>query len=140
MGESRAEAMRRAVSSAEGRGSALLWFGVLAGPIAWSVEIIVGYGVEEIACSAGSASEQIEGIGVEPIIVVLTLFLGAVTAAAGLVAFGCLRRLRASGEADTGGRPQWMALVGIATSAIFLVMIVMNLFSVVLLRVCEVSP
>ena len=134
----RAQEKTRAVSRAEGRGSALLWFGVLAGPAAWSVEIIVGYGVEEIACSAGSVGQEIEGVGVEPIIVLLTLFLGAVAAAAGLVAFGCLRRLRASRGA-AGGRAEWMAIAGIATSSIFLVLIVVNLFSVVFLGVCEVA-
>ena len=135
-----AEEKRRGLSRAEGRGSALLWFGVLAGPAAWSVEIIVGYGVEEIACSAGSASEEIEGVGVEPIIVMLTLFLGAVTAAAGLLAFGYWRRLRASRGAAAEGRAEWMAIAGIATSAIFLVLILVNLFSVVFLGVCEVGP
>jgi hypothetical protein len=139
MGRSRAEEKAKAVSRAEGRGSALLWFGVLAAPAAWSVEIMVGYGVEEIACSAGSVGEEIEGVGVEPIIVLLTLFLGAVAAAAGLVAFGCLRGLRASRDAVTSGRAEWMAIAGIATSAIFLVLILVNLFSVVFLGVCEVS-
>jgi hypothetical protein len=139
MGESRAEAMRKAVSRGEGRGSALLWIGVLAGPVAWSIEMIVGYGVEEIACSSGTVGEEIEGVGVEPIVVLLTLVLGAVTAAAGLLAFGCLRRLRSSGEAARGGRAEWMAIVGIATSAIFLIMIVVNLLSVVFLGVCEGS-
>jgi hypothetical protein len=131
--------MREAVSKAEGRGSALLWVGVLAGPAAWSVEMIVGYGVEEIACSSGSVGEEIVGVGVEPIIVLLTLILGAVTGAAGLLAFGCLRRLRSS-EAATSARAEWMAMVGIATSAIFLIMILVNLFSLVILGVCEVSP
>jgi hypothetical protein len=138
-GRARAHDKTRAVSRAEGRGSVLLWFGVLAGPAAWSVEIIIGYGVEEIACSAGSASEEIEGVGVEPIIVLLTLFLGAVTAAAGLLAFGCLRRLRAS-RGTAGERAEWMAIAGIATSAIFLVLILVNLLSVVFLGVCEVAP
>lgn len=140
MDRTRAEQRTSAVSRAEGRGSALLWFGVLAGPAAWSVEIIVGYGVEEIACSTGTVGEEIEGIGVEPIIVLLTLFLGAVTAAAGLLAFGCLRRLKASRGAAAGGRSEWMAIAGIATSAIFLVLILVNLFSVVFLGVCEVAP
>jgi hypothetical protein len=139
MSRARAEERTKAVSRAEGRGSALLWFGVLGGPAAWSVEIIVGYGVEEIACSTGTVGEEIEGIGVEPIIVLLTLFLGAVTAAAGLLAFGCLRRLKASRGAAAGGRAEWMAIAGIATSAIFLVLILVNLFSVVYLGVCEVS-
>jgi hypothetical protein len=139
MGKSRAEAMREAVSKAEGRGSTLLWVGVLAGPVAWSVEMIVGYGVEEIACSSGTVGEEIVGVGVEPIIVLLTLILGAVTGAAGLLAFGCLRRLRSS-EAATSARAEWMAIVGIATSAIFLIMILVNLFSLVVLGVCEVSP
>ena len=139
MGRACVEERIRAVSRAEGRGSALLWFGVLAGPAAWSVEMIVGYGVEEIACSTGSVGQELEGVGVEPIIVVLTLFLGAVTAAAGLLAFGCLRRLRASRSAAAGGRAEWMAIAGIATSAIFLVLILVNLFSVVYLGVCEVS-
>jgi hypothetical protein len=136
----RAEEKTKSVSRTEGRGSALLWFGVLGGPAAWSVEIIIGYGVEEIACSAGSASEEIEGLGVEPIIVLLTLFLGAVTVAAGLLAFGCLRRMRASQGALRGGRAEWMAIAGIATSAIFLVLILVNLFSLAFLGVCEVAP
>jgi hypothetical protein len=139
MGESRGEAIRKAVSRGEGRGSALLWIGVLAGPAAWSVEMIIGYGVEEIACSSGTVGEEIVGVGVEPIIVLLTLFLGAVTGAAGLLAFGCLRRLRSSGETATSARAEWMAIVGIATSAIFLIMILVNLFSVVYLGVCEGS-
>ena len=139
MGRARVEERIRAVSRAEGRGSALLWFGVLAGPAAWSVEMIVGYGVEEIACSTGSVGQELEGVGVEPIIVALTLFLGAVTAAAGLLAFGCLRRHRAAREAGAGERAEWMAIAGIATSAIFLVMILVNFFSVAILGVCEVA-
>lgn len=140
MGRAAAEEKRAAVSREEGRSTALLWFGVLAGPAAWSLEIIVGYGVEEIACSAGTVGEEIEGIGVEPIIVLLTLFLGAVAGAAGLVAFGCLRRVRASRGAAASGRAEWMAIVGIATSAIFAILILVNLFSVVFLGVCEVAP
>jgi hypothetical protein len=72
--------------------------------------------------------------------VLLTLFLGAVTAAAGLLAFGCLRRLKASRSTAAGGRAEWMAIAGIATSAIFLVLILVNLLSVVFLGVCEVAP
>lgn len=118
-------------------GSALLWAGVLTGPIAWSVQVIVGYGLEEIACRPGSGGNRlILGAGVGPIIVWTTVALMAITGLAGLLA---LRRLRHTPDVDEVGaqRARWMARAGLIVSGIFGFMLLLGLFGPFFFETCE---
>jgi len=129
----------------------LLWYAVLGGAVAWSAHLLVGWGLEEIACSPVSAGPEVLGVSLTVWIGVLTVVLGALTVAAGLLAW---RFWREEGAADpnTGiepgggdpepeerirsGRAGFMALFGLAANALFLLMIVYGGLSLLLLRPC----
>jgi hypothetical protein len=131
--------MARDVSKREGRGSAALWFAVLAGPAAWSLQVLIGYNAEEIACSAGSQTEKLTGIGVETLITAAHIVLTAITLAALIVS---LRYLRSYGRADstTGARATWMALAGVMVSVLFLVVLVSGFAPMWFLTTCSPTP
>jgi hypothetical protein len=128
-----------ASTGAERSGSKLLWFGVLIGPVCWSLQILIGYNLEEIACNPGSSTQKIAGAEIEPLTIALTLVLGAATALGALVSYRCWRRTRRSGDASTGGRAEWMALAGVITSALFLFWIMTALFAPGFLVACDPS-
>ena len=129
----------------------LLWFAVLGGVVAWSVHLLAGWGLEEIACSPVSDGPNVLGVSLTVWIGALTFVLGAVTVAAGLLAW---RFWREEGAADPdtgiepgsgdpepeelvrGGRAGFMALFGLAANALFLLMIVYGGVSLLLLRPC----
>ena len=127
-----------AVTRREGRGSARLWFGVLAGPAAWAIQLTVNYLFEEwISCTPGSRTQGlILGISTKQWIVMVTAVLAFVTVVALVVSVASHRRLRSSDE-STGRRALWMARVGIINSAIFLLPIVLAVMPTVLLQTCH---
>jgi hypothetical protein len=129
----------------------LLWFATLGGAAAWSLHLLFGWGLEEIACSPASASAQVLGLSPTVWIAVVTAALAAVTVAAGLLAW---RFWRQAGAADPNrhiepaasdpepeqtvrsGRAGFMALFGLAANALFLLIIVYGGVSLLLLRPC----
>ena len=129
--------MAQAVSRAERGGSRRLWFGVLAGPVAWSLQILIGYNLEEIACNPGSQTQQLAGAEIEPLAVWLTLASGALALAGVLVSFSCWRRVRAAHDSTPGARAEWMAWAGIVSSGLFAFWILLALFSPGFLAVCD---
>jgi hypothetical protein len=129
----------QAVSRAERGGSKLLWFGVLAGPVAWSLQVLIGYNLEEIACNPGSQTQQLAGAEIEPVAVWLTLAMGALAVAGVLVSFNCWRRARAAVDSTPGGRAEWMAWAGIVTSGLFAFWIFVALFTPGFLEACDTS-
>ncbi len=116
-----------------------MWFGVLAGPVAWSLQILIGYNLEEIACNPGSQTQQLAGAGIEPVAVWLTLAAGALALAGVLVSFSCWRRVRAAHDSTPGGRAEWMAWAGIVTSGLFAFWILLALFAPGFLAACDPS-
>ena len=127
------------ISRMERRGSWLLWIGVLTGPAAWSLQVLINYNLEEIVCGpAAQGSRDIWGIGVETWILAVDAVLAASTLVAALVSLHCLRSTRA--DASTGGRAHWMALVGVMSSVLFLIVIVSGFAPPFFLEVCEATP
>jgi hypothetical protein len=128
----------RAITRAETRGSALLWIGVLAGPLAWTAHLLVNYMLEEfISCTPGSRTQgEILGLGIESIILTVNVVLAAVALAGGVVAFKCLRGLDASPQ-NSGSRARWMARAGIINSVIFLLIILVGFAPPFVLSVCR---
>jgi hypothetical protein len=53
----------------------LQWFGLLAAPLAWTVQLVVGFGVTEARCSAGSMRW---GVGVDTWELSLMVAAGAI--------------------------------------------------------------
>jgi hypothetical protein len=116
--------------------SVLAWYGVLGGPVAWTVELLAGYGTEEAACSAGSTSSGLVGNADSTV--------GAITVATLLVALGAglaaraIRHGVATGELpDPRGRVAFMARVGMIASPLFALAIVLSGIPIFALDACR---
>jgi hypothetical protein len=128
----------RTITAEESRGSAALWFGVLASPAAWGGHLFLNYSLEEwFACAPATTDRgQILGFGVDTVSLVLNSVMALVAAAAGLVALACWRRLRRATNGDTLQRAQWMAFAGTVEGAIFLATILLGYLPPVVLHTC----
>jgi hypothetical protein len=129
----------------------LLWFATLGGAAAWTLHLFFGWGIEEIACSPASASPDVLGLSQTVWIGAVTAVLAAVTVAAGLLAYRFWRQAGAGDpgervepgragpeplEVVRGGRAGFMALFGMASNALFLLIIVYGGVALLLLRPC----
>jgi hypothetical protein len=137
----RAETEARRISREEGLGSAGLWFGILGGPIAWVLHLLIGYSLEEwFACSPSATTRgEVLGMDVRSVTVLITIVFGTVAAAAALVALRYLRRAPRPGD-EGPMRVRWMAVVGMMNSILYLLIILGGLGPAFILDVCEVSP
>ncbi|MEA2486576.1 MAG: hypothetical protein QOF16_230 [Actinomycetota bacterium] len=100
----------------------LLWGGVLGGGFAWAGQLVVGYGIEEIACSSGSAGSDIFGISVPTLIYVLSAAAAAATIAAMAVCMLAIRAARGSSN-YRDERIVFMGITGLAANLLFLAII-----------------
>jgi hypothetical protein len=129
----------------------LLWFAVLGGAAAWTAHLFFGWGIEEIACSPAARSPDVLGVSTAVWIGAVTVVLALLTVAAGLLAYRFWRQAGGSGPNDhiepdggeaesieevRGGRVAFMALFGLASNALFLLIIVYGGVSLLLLRPC----
>ncbi len=121
-------------------------FGFLAGPIAWTIQLTVGYWLTPVACSTGTRLP----------IYLLGIVAGLVTLAAGGLAYSTWRsidqrqsqRRTANGRASTAGGPdigtaddainrnEFVVVAEVVVSAIFFWMIVLTTFYAFFLNPC----
>ena len=126
--------MATEVTKAEARGSGWLWFGVLGGPAAWSLQTLIGSELDEIACSPGATTPDV----VEPVVLAVSAACFLITILAGVMSWRCERRV--SGRDDTNGRrASWMARAGILTSAFFVIAIFQGFLPSLFLSACQVG-
>jgi hypothetical protein len=131
------------VSRAEARGSLLLWFGLLAGPVCWSLQMLLAPDLSEVLCypgARGSGLGEVLGIGLEPFLVALTAGLAVVSGLGGLAAWGCHRRIARAGDTTPGRRAAWMARAGLLVSALFTLAIVVGFIPMIFLDSCGTAP
>jgi len=64
----------------EHRGLMLQWFGVLAGPSAWSAQFIVSYNVTDTGACAPAGARFLASGGFRPVVAVVSALAAAVTA------------------------------------------------------------
>jgi hypothetical protein len=107
-------------------GRFLLWYGFLGGAAAWSLQLVLGYGIEDSACSGGDS-------GTKPWIVVATLVLGAVAAGSLGAAFLSWRGARR----DARGVVRFLAVTGMLAGAFFVVLIALGGLQLVALDSCH---
>ena len=105
----------------------LLWFAFLGPAAAWTAHLLIGYGYEDAACSNDAGVDL-----VEPLILVATVALGAVTVAAGVAGL----RLRRRERDDPRGRVAFMAVFGLLSSPVFLFAIVLGGINALALDPC----
>lgn len=117
--------------SARTGGQAVLWFCVLAGPLAWSVQLLVNYFFVALACHG-----QLSGtpLGHEAV----TVVTGGITLVALLVARAKGRDPAVSStQADPpAGRTLFMARTGVVISALFLFIIAAGAYPSLILPAC----
>lgn len=131
------ETTARDISRRESTGSALLWFGVLGAPAAWTVQLLLNYSLEEwFACSPATQTRGvILGLEVDVVATIITVALAGVAVLAGAVSIRCLRSNDLRGRSE--GRVRWMAIAGIMNSVLYLITIVVALFVPAILGTCE---
>ena len=107
-----------------------LWTGILAGPIAWSLNHLTNYALAQWSCSHQRAS----------VLFSVSLSAFVVTVLGGVVASIALRHTPADAPTD-GGRPRqrarFMALLGLAISAFFALTILAYAIPPWVLDVCD---
>jgi hypothetical protein len=131
------------VTRGETRGSVLLWFGILAGPLAWTAQVIVAPDLAEVLCysgAKGSGRGQIYGLDIQVFIVVLTAALTAICLSGLLVSLKCSRAQRAARDTTPGRRATWMARAGVLVSSLFALATIVGFIPVFLLEACTTSP
>lgn len=126
------------ITRSETRGSSHLWFGLLTGPVAWSIQLGMNWYLAEVVACAPIAPEPgtVGGVSVGVLIAVVNALLLAISVGGGLVAHRCLCIHRSRGDTSTGGRAMWMARGGIINSVLFSVSIIVSYVPLGLLRAC----
>ncbi len=134
--------MAEEIAKEESLGSLLLWIGVLTGPSVWAIQLGALYMLEEfVSCTAGSETQGvILGFDIRVIAVFVTVVLAAATVLAGLASYSCLRKVRAQDDPTPERRAEWMAVAGIMSSILFLVIILIKLPPPLMLGVCQGQP
>ena len=95
----------------------VLWFGLLAAPLAWAAQLVTAWGIEESACERDAAG-SVWGISPQSLTIAVSVAGAAVALAALLVAVRAVRQLSQAGEA--AARRTFMACAGVLGSALFL--------------------
>lgn len=120
-------------------GLGALWFGLLAGPLVWSLLSIANYALDAQSCRPAEMElAQPVFAGVRPLAGILTLIGVAIVVGALVVAVRSWKRSRdASAPHDAvWSRVHFMALAGIITSAVFLEAIVLHGIGVIVIPAC----
>ena len=115
-----------------GRSIALQWFGVLAGPIAWLLNLEFGFSLVHAAC---------HGSGMAPVHLasIAALVVAALGGAAALITW---RRSGSDWPDDSVGviqRSRMMATLGLGTGAFFLVMILTQWIPAFIFNPCSLT-
>jgi hypothetical protein len=123
------------VSGATARGggvATLAWFSVLAPPLAWAAQLVVGYSFQEAGC--GRPDADLWGAGLNGLTGSVVIVCGAVAILGGLAG---MVALRAAATGDPLGRVRFMAVAGIVSACIFLLAIVLSGIALLPLDACN---
>jgi len=118
-----------------------LWFGVGAAAIAWTIQELLSVIIVSLACQNGVyVWTWISAVGARALLAVITLSLLAVTVAAGFISFRNWRSLSARRqliEAEAPRREEFMALVGVFVSTVFVAGILWAGIPLIMIDLCR---
>jgi hypothetical protein len=117
-----------------------LWFGILAPPLAWFMNLLLGDLIYELGCAPAMRSKEILSLSLHTWTVAATILLLALTVLAGVLAFQALRRLMAQSDGGSLDRATAMAFVGVASSLLYGAIQVFGLLPSFVLPPCLPSP
>ena len=117
----------------------LLWVGITLPATAWMIQLFALYMLEDfISCTPGSQTPGvILGLGVRPLALLITGVLALSTAAAGLVSLRMWREIGGPAGEGGAGRASWMALAGMMSSILFLLIILIKVAPPLMIGVCQ---
>lgn len=119
-----------------------LLYGVLAGPVIWSLYFLIGYGYTEVACKAPMANLPIWlYTAASPVVIVLTVISTLPIVYGGWLAYKFWHNLnnvsRDVGDAyDPDGRNRFLAILGILTSILFALVTFLTGTAALVLEIC----
>lgn len=116
--------------------SPVLWFAVLGAPGAYVLQLGVGYWLAEAQCSP--TGEQ-WGIPLDVWGIVVGAVSLAIAIGAAVTSVVLFRRTQEAGDAPPPGRINFLAVVGMTVSTLFIALIVMSTVGIVAFRVCNQS-
>lgn len=129
-------------TTAEVRNSKTLWFGMFASPVIWSVYLVTGYALAEAGCMTNFLNFTI--FGATALLVVL-MALSAL-AVGGILwnawwSYRSWRHYAALNPEEPHplqayDRDEFLALSGLLLSGIFLFLVIINVYPLLILRLC----
>jgi len=117
------------------RAGLLMWFGVVAAPIAWAAQFIFVYAITEAACHVNGRRW---GLPIDAWAIAAMAAAAVVAVSATAVSLRLRRETRSTDDDDAppAGPVHFFAVVGLATNPLFLAIILMNGFAIVFLPNC----
>jgi hypothetical protein len=126
----KAEIIGTAEEFRSGAGSLALWWGILAGPIAFALDEVISYATVQHSCSTGFSYW----------LHVYTALAIALSLSGLASAQWCYRHLPSSADTKGGSvdaRSRWMSIYGTASSIAFLVVIIAMSIPKIIMSPCD---
>lgn len=125
-------------------GSARVWIGMIGSPAVWGIHFMLVWALVEGGCAVGIGDQRLLGANaVQVTVLVATLIALLLTAASGVIAYGNWQRARTINlgadmiAARAAERTNFLAVVGLAFTVIFFVVIVFTALPVFVLPPCD---
>lgn len=116
--------------------SPVLWFAVLGAPLAYAIQMGLGYWLAEAKCSPTGG---MWGISLSVWGLVVGAVSAAIAVAAGLTALWLFRGTGDYKGAPPSGRTAFLGVVGMTVSSLFLALILMSAGGILTYHVCNQS-
>jgi hypothetical protein len=114
---------------------AMLWFGLLGAPAAWTLQHVTGFALTQAACNGAYSGD----VALDGLTIAVTVAAAAVAILSELSAVAVFRRTRGAGDEPPGARVHFMAIVGMTIGPLFVAMILMSGLGVTILENCRQS-
>ena len=111
----------------------LLWFGLAAPPLAWVVQLVGGWLLDEAACGRGSHDWGIDDHLWQGVLSGAAI----VVAATGLAAAWSSWQAVHAGAADARGRADFLATAALSAAPVFLLLTIITLAGVLAVEPCR---
>lgn len=119
--------------------SFVLWHGVLGPPAYWAAHLVLGDLSYELGCARGVGGGRFLGLSADTWSFAQAGVLLGLTVLAGVLCIGAFRRLRQLHDGTSLDRAQAMAVAGIASAAIYGLLIAYGFLPSLFLRTCGTS-
>lgn len=117
-----------------------LSFSFISGPVIWIIHFVLIWAIGEMGCMAGLGQWLVLGVNsIQALVVLATVPAVALTLFSLFIAYRNWRRLGGVNDeiqTDTEGRQRFMAFAGIVLSALFTIVMIVELIPVFILPSC----